>query len=88
MSSNMNLDGRALIAFTLVIVLAITVFYAMSIGWILADIVQLSSIFAPFVAAAVAFYFGNKNSSDLINNDKKRLENETMRLEIERTKVK
>ena len=53
--------------------LAITVFYAMSIGWILADIVQLLSIFAPFVAAAVAFYFGQKNSSDLINNDKKRL---------------
>ena len=83
----MNFDGRALIAFTLVIVLAITVFYAMSIGWVLADIVQVASIFAPFVAAAVAFYFGNKNSSDLINNEKKRLENEKLRLDLERAKV-
>ena len=56
----MNFDGRVLIAFTPVIILAMTVFYAMSLKWALADIVQLSSIFAPFVAAAVAFYLATK----------------------------
>jgi hypothetical protein len=83
----MNLDARAALAFTLVIVTALTVFYAMAIGWALTDIVQIASIFVPFVAAAVAFYFGNKNSSDLISNEKKRLENETLKLEIEKKRI-
>jgi len=61
-----KIDGRAILALFLIIMLTTIVFVTLAIGWKSADIVAVSGIFAPFVAAAVAFYFGNKDTGRAI----------------------
>jgi sensor histidine kinase YesM len=72
--------GVLALAFTLVILTFITLFYTISLNWALASITQIMGIFIPLDSAIVAFYFGNKNSNGLIDNENKRLNNENQKL--------
>ena len=84
----LNGMGALALAFTLVIATFLMVAYAMSLTWPLADILQIAGIFVPFVASAVAFYLGNKNTGDLIDNEKQRINNEKKRLDLAEKGIK
>jgi len=69
----MDLDARAVIAFTLVVVMSLIGFSAMFLEWPLEDILSILAVFTPFVSAAVAFYFGQKDESKRIDLEKARI---------------